>query len=118
MRARRDDEVVFEHTHEPLGDYVVERDGEVVGSGGFLTHYNEPFADLYMEVAPAHRRRGVGTFLIQDLIARCDAAGHVPAARCALANAGSRATLVKAGLSICGFMLAGDVRGAERGRAG
>ena len=65
-----------------------------------------------MEVVPAHRRRGAGTYLVQELIARCYAAGRVPAARCALENAASRATLVKAGMSPCGFMLAGDVRDA------
>ena len=32
------------------GDWVLVREGEVVATGGFLTHYNEPFADLYMAV--------------------------------------------------------------------
>ena len=32
--------------------------GEVVGTGGFLLHYNPPFADLYMEVREDARRRG------------------------------------------------------------
>ena len=118
VRALRRDDIVFAHADEPPGDYVLEHHGEVVATGGYFTHYNEPYADLYMEVAPAHRRRGAGTYLVQELIARCYAAGLMPAARCALDNAGSRGTLVKAGLSICGFMLAGDVRAAVRTPAG
>jgi RimJ/RimL family protein N-acetyltransferase len=82
---------------------------EVVGTGGFLLHYNPPFADVYMEVAAPHRRRGVGSFLVQGVIRECFLAGRVPAARCALENVGSRATLTRAGLRVCGYMLAGRV---------
>lgn len=110
FRARRDDDRIFEHTLEPVGDYVLELRGEVVATGGFLLHYNQPFADLYMEVQNDHRRKGVGSLLVQELIKQCYLAGRVPAARCNVQNMASRATLTKAGLRVCGFMLLGDVR--------
>jgi RimJ/RimL family protein N-acetyltransferase len=36
-------------------------------------------------------------------------AGCVPAARCDLRNTASRATLAKAGMRVCGFVLTGRV---------
>ncbi|MFT3788756.1 MAG: GNAT family N-acetyltransferase [Tepidisphaeraceae bacterium] len=110
VRRRREDDDVFEHHAEPVGDFVVERAGQVVATGGFLLHYNPPFADLFMEVSPPHRRQGVGSYLIQELKRECYAAGRVPAARCDLTNAASRATLCKAGMRECGFMAMGRVR--------
>lgn len=47
-------------------DYVIEMDGEVVASGGFLLHYDKPFADLYMPVRKEWRRLGIGSFLLQE----------------------------------------------------
>src|ERR1700748_1607495 len=38
-------DVSFEHKSEPDGDYVIEVNGEIVATGGFLLHYNIPFAD-------------------------------------------------------------------------
>jgi GNAT superfamily N-acetyltransferase len=110
VRARREDDRVFGHEVEPVGDYVLDLHGEVVATGGFLLHYNPPFADIFMEVADAHRKRGVATFLVQEVIRLCYLAGRVPAARCNVANLASRATLAKAGLRPCGFMLKGDVK--------
>jgi GNAT superfamily N-acetyltransferase len=109
VRARRDDDRIFEHTVEPIGSYVVETAGEIVATGGFLTHYNPPFADLFMEVRPDQRRRGLGSYLIQEAKKACYLAGRVPAARTGLDNTASRATLSKAGLRVCGFMLIGQV---------
>ncbi len=110
FRKRRDDDRIFDHVVEPVGEYVVELGGKVVATGGFLSHYNKPFVDLYMEVEANHRRKGVGTFLVQEIIKQCQAAGCVPAARCSVQNAASRATLTKAGMRVCGFMLAGEVK--------
>jgi hypothetical protein len=45
---------VFEHTLVPVGDWALDRDGEVVASGGLLFHYNPPYGDIHMEVAAAH----------------------------------------------------------------
>ena len=109
FRSRRDDDQTFTHKVEPVGDYVIELRGEIVATGGFLLHYNKPFADLYMEVREDCRRRGIGSFLLQEVKRECYLAGRVPAARCGLRNVASRATLVKAGLRVCGFMLTGQV---------
>jgi GNAT superfamily N-acetyltransferase len=99
---------IFAHTTEPVGDHVAVVDGEVVATGGFLCHYNMPFADLYMEVRADRRNRGIGSFLIQEVKRACYLAGRVPAARCDLQNAASRATLCKAGMRVCGYMLTGE----------
>jgi len=109
FRARRANDQSFEHRTEPIGDYVIDRNGEVVATGGFLLHYNPPFADLYMEVREDCRCRGIGTFLLQELKKQCYLAGRVPAARCSIQNFASRATLLKAGLRVCGFMLLGRI---------
>ena len=105
---------VFEHGTEPVGDYVVEWNGEVVATGGFMLHYNKPFADLYMEVRKDRLRRGFGSFLLQEIKKQCYLAGRVPAARCNIDNVASRATLIKAGLRVCGFMLMGKVESVIR----
>lgn len=107
VRRRREDDRVFEHEVEPVGDYVVEQDGEVIATGGFTLHYNPPFADLYMEVRKDRRRRGIASFLLQELKRDCYLTGRVPAARCGLRNVGSRGALINAGLRVCGFMLTG-----------
>lgn len=60
-RMRQTDELpVFEHQVEPVGEWVIEVEGEIVATGGFLTHYNPPCADLFMEVRESHRRLGYG----------------------------------------------------------
>jgi GNAT superfamily N-acetyltransferase len=107
VRPRRDDDLIFEHKTVPVGDYVLYVGGNVIASGGFLLHYNKPFADLHMEVREDCRGKGAGTFLLQEVKKACYAAGRVPAARCNLSNKASRATLLKAGLCQSGFMLAG-----------
>jgi GNAT superfamily N-acetyltransferase len=63
-----------------------------------------------MEVAEPHRRRGLGSFLVQEVIKQCYLAGRVPAARCSVDNAASRATLTKAGMKTCGFLLIGETK--------
>jgi GNAT superfamily N-acetyltransferase len=110
FRKRSGNDVVFAHTSEPVGDYVLEVNKQVVGTGGFLLHYNMPFADLFMEIEESHRRRGLGTFLVQELKRQCYLAGRVPAARCNINNFASRATLTRAGLKIAGFMLFSEVK--------
>ena len=110
FRKRNETDVVFEHKAEPVGDYVLELNKEVVATGGFLLHYNMPFADLYMEVKEDCRRKGLGSFLIQELKNQCYLTGRVPAARTGMENVPSKATLIKAGLKIAGFMLLGQVK--------
>ena len=114
FRPRRDDDQVFVHEVEPAGDHVLARDGEVVATGGFMLHYNKPFADLYMEVRSDCQRQGCGSFILQELKKACYLAGRVPAARCRLDNRASRAALLKAGMRVCGFMLIGEVTSLDR----
>ena len=45
---------------EVSSPWIVESDGKVVAEGGFLTHYNPPYGDVFMEVREAVRRRGLG----------------------------------------------------------
>lgn len=110
FRKRSDKDVVFEHKSEPVGEYVLEFNKEVVATGGFFLHYNMPFADLYMEVGEDCRRKGFGSFLIQEIKKQCYLAGRVPAARTGLDNIASRATLIKAGFKVAGFMLLGTIK--------
>jgi GNAT superfamily N-acetyltransferase len=86
---------------------VVEVEGNVAASGGILFHYNRPYGDIYIEVAEPFRRRGLGTFLVQELKRVCYEGGHIPAARCNPANVASRRTLQKAGFVPCGHILKG-----------
>jgi GNAT superfamily N-acetyltransferase len=72
--------------------------------------YNRPYGDIYMDVEEPFRRRGLGSFLVQELKRVCYAGGHVPAARCNTGNVASRRTLQKAGFVPCGHILTGSVR--------
>jgi GNAT superfamily N-acetyltransferase len=94
---------------------VVEVDGIVAAAGGILFHYNRPFGDLHMEVEEPFRRRGLGSFLVQELKRVCYEGGHVPAARCNPDNIASQRTLQKAGLVPCGHILKGTVTFGGRG---
>lgn len=88
---------VFAHELEPVGDYVLEVDEEIAATGGVMYHYNPPYGDVFMEVAPKFRRRGLGTYLVQELKRVCRKAGKVPCARCDLDNVASRQTCLRAG---------------------
>ncbi|HLX91546.1 MAG TPA: GNAT family N-acetyltransferase [Puia sp.] len=107
FRLRGDNDRLFKHHHEPEGTHVVEIDGLVVATGGFLLHYNKPFSDLYMEVSPEYRRQGIGSYLIQEVKKACYLSGRIPAARCDIENLASKSTLLKAGMQVSGYMLLG-----------
>ena len=94
---------------EPAPQWVIEEGGAIVADGGFLTHYNPPYADIYMSVTESARRRGLGSYLVQEVKRACYEAGRRPAARCDVANRASRRTLEKAGLLPCGRVLVGEV---------
>lgn len=119
--ARLDDAArarVFAHEVEPVGDWALDLGGDPIATGGFLTHYNRPYADLYMEVATPYRRSGHGSYLVQELKRLCRLAGHVPAARCGPGNVASARTLERAGLVRCGSILRGRlVPGLTQGDA-
>ncbi len=101
----------FDHKAEPIGEYGIESDGKIVATGGWLTHYNPPYADLYMEVEEQHRERGFGSYLIQQLRQECRSAGYLPAARTGHDNIASRRTLQRGGMDLCARTLAGSIRG-------
>ena len=88
---------------------IVEVEGTVVATGGILFHYNRPYGDIYMDVAESFRRRGLGSFLVQELKRVCYEGGNIPAARCNPGNVASRRTLQKAGFVPCGNILNGSV---------
>lgn len=92
------------------GQYILEKAGKVVADGGFLTHYNPPFADLFMKVRSEERNNGFGTIIVQEIKRVCYQQGKVPGARCHIDNKASKATLLKAGFQVAGFMLIGEVK--------
>jgi GNAT superfamily N-acetyltransferase len=110
FRNRSDRDKVFSHSTEPVGDYVLEIEGQVLATGGILTHYNLPFADLYAEVREDRRGQGLASYLLQELKKVCYRQGRVPAARCGLGNLASRKSLRKAGFAECGYLLTGRIR--------
>jgi GNAT superfamily N-acetyltransferase len=89
--------------------WMVENDGVPMATGGVLCHYNPPYGDIYMAVHEAHRQRGYGSYLVQELKRIAYEMGKAPAARCNVDNTASRRTLQKAGLLPCGRILLGDV---------
>jgi GNAT superfamily N-acetyltransferase len=89
--------------------WLVEVGGVVAAAGDILFHYNRPFGDIYMAVGESFRRRGIGTYLVQELKRVCYEGGSVPAARCNPKNIASRQTLQRAGFVPCGHILTGSV---------
>jgi GNAT superfamily N-acetyltransferase len=107
--AEGDQGRVFPHMREPVGDWILDAGGEVIATGGILFHYNPPYGDIYMEVAEPSRRRGYGSYLVQELKRTCYEMGRIPAARCNANNPASRATLQKAGFLPCARVLTGEI---------
>ncbi|HEU0006272.1 MAG TPA: GNAT family N-acetyltransferase [Terriglobia bacterium] len=105
-----DKESMFPHNVEPEGEWMIELGREVAATGGILFHYNVPYGDIYMEVAELFRRRGYGSYLVQELKRTCYEMGKIPSARCNASNIASRATLLKAGLLPCARLLTGTLR--------
>jgi GNAT superfamily N-acetyltransferase len=99
----------FAHHDEPPGDWLLEVDGAIAATGGILFHYNRPYGDIYMEVAAPFRRRGLGSYLVQELKRVCYEGGSVPCARCSPANLASLKTLQKAGFVPCAHILVGNL---------
>ena len=95
----------------PNGDteYQLDLQDEVVATGGFVWNYNFPYIDLYYDVKEAHRKKGFGSLMVQELKKESYRQGRVPAARCNIHNIASQRTLISGGMRICGHMLAGDI---------
>jgi GNAT superfamily N-acetyltransferase len=107
--APEDAQQVARHELDSEATWVVTYDGVVAAAGDILYHYNRPYGDIYMKVAEPFRRRGAGTFLVQELKRVCYQGGSVPAARCNPKNIASRQTLQRAGFVPCGHILTGAV---------
>jgi GNAT superfamily N-acetyltransferase len=107
---------IFPHKHEPVGDWVLESKATIVATGGVLFHYNRPYGDIFMEVSKRFRRRGLGSYLVQELKRTCYELGSLPAARCNESNIASRKTLEKAGFAPCARILTGTVMPALRSK--
>lgn len=109
-----DRERAFRHVSEPVGEWGLERGGEILATGGFLTHYNRPYADIYMEVIAVAWRQGLGSYLVQELKRLTRESGHIPAARCRQSNIASRLSLQRAGMFPCARILHGHVSANTR----
>jgi GNAT superfamily N-acetyltransferase len=91
------------------GEWTLEMDGKVAAKGGILFHYNRPYGDIYMEVNEPFRRRGLGSYLVQELKRVCYELGAIPCARCNPTNIPSRRTLQKAGFVPFAHILNGSI---------
>jgi GNAT superfamily N-acetyltransferase len=100
---------VFPHHDQPVGDWVLEFDNGIAATGGMSNRCNEPYKEIYVEVAAAYRRRGLGSYLIQELKRLCYDNGHIPCARCDAANEASLKTIQKAGFVACAHILTGSL---------
>jgi RimJ/RimL family protein N-acetyltransferase len=89
--------------------YVINYNGKVAGTGGFMLNYNFPYADIYYDIHEDYRRKGLGGYFVQELKKEIYKMGRVPAARCNVTNAISKATLLKAGFVVCGLRVNGDI---------
>ena len=91
------------------GEWVLEMEGRTAAKGGILFHYNQPYGDIYMEVTEPFQRRGLGSYLVQELKRRCYELGAIPCARCNPQNTASRRTLQRAGFVPFAHILTGSL---------
>ncbi|WP_149241367.1 GNAT family N-acetyltransferase [Dyadobacter sp. 32] len=103
----------YDDNSDDSSDFFLEAEGRIVASGGLMLNYNFPYADIYMDVKAPFRQKGYGSVIVQEIKKVAYAAGRVPAARCNISNQISKATLLKAGLKICGFRLKGDLKALQ-----
>jgi RimJ/RimL family protein N-acetyltransferase len=102
---------IFKKTENKDGDieYVLEQDGQIVATGGYVWNYNFPYIDMYYEVKENYRQKGLGSLITQELKKEAYLLDRVPAARCNIGNKASKATLLKAGMRVCGYILVGKL---------
>lgn len=100
----------FVQTLEPRewDAYCIQVDGDVVATGGFVWNYNFPYIDMYYEVKEPFRKQGYGALITQELKREAYRLGRVPSARCNVDNEASKATLLKAGMKVCGYKLVAE----------
>lgn len=110
-RVTSDQETWSAIAHRQGGtECLLQLDGDTVATGGLMFHYNVPYTDIYMEVAEPFRRRGFGSYLVQELKRLAYELGSVPCARCNPSNIASRKTLQKAGFVPYAHILNGSIR--------
>ena len=90
-------------------EYVLEHQGQIVASGGYVWNYNFPYIDIYYQVKEDHRKKGFGSLITQELKREAYRLKRVPAARCNVKNNASKSTLLKAGMKVCGHILIGEL---------
>ena len=90
-------------------EWALEMDAKTVGSGALLFHYNYPYCDVAMEIGEQYRRRGLGSYLVQELKRIVYEMGGIPAARCDPKNVASRGTLQKAGMVPFAHIMVGRI---------
>jgi len=102
---------LFIKTETKDGDteYRLEHYGDVVATGGYVWNYNFPYIDMYYEVKKKYQLKGFGSLITQELKKEAYRMDRVPAARCNIGNKASKATLLKAGMKICGYILIGEL---------
>ena len=101
----------FVERRQGCADWQLEVDGIPVATGGICFHYNRPYGDIYMGVNGTYRRRGYGSYLVQELKRICyEELNTKPCARCSPANVKSRKTLQKAGFVPCAHILTGSIK--------
>lgn len=103
--------VIFRKEEKPDGDteYLLIHGDKIVATGGYVWNYNFPYIDIYYGVEEGERRKGYGSLITQELKKEAYRLKRIPSARCNIKNAASRATLLKAGMRICGYMLEGSL---------
>jgi Acetyltransferase (GNAT) family len=90
-------------------EYILEQNGNAVASGGYVWNYNFPYIDMYYEVKEAYRQKGFGSLIIQELKKEAFRLKRIPSARCNINNIASKRALLKAGMSVCGHILIGEL---------
>ena len=89
--------------------YSIQKDGEIVATGGFIWNYNFPYIDIYYEVKENFRKQGYGVLIMQELKKEAYRLNRLPAARCNVKNQASKALLLKAGMKVCGYIIIGEI---------
>src|SRR5436305_15076278 len=62
---------VARHELDSEATWVVAIGDAVAAAGDVLFHYNRPYGDIYMKVAEPFRRRGIGSYLAQEVQRVC-----------------------------------------------
>jgi GNAT superfamily N-acetyltransferase len=96
-------------SNERNRQYFMKVNNTVVANGGMILNYNIPYIDIYYDVLEGYRQKGYATYLVQELKKETYLMGRVPAARCGIQNTASKATLLKAGMALCGHRLYGTL---------